>query len=130
MSFFINLTTEDRKVSSSMKLAKLLANAMYVPVAVLADDTLDWTYKLTRLIQPKEFKQCSILLDILITNLQDHPALSQALQQACQLRGWWCNMANAQRKTLLGQQIKPYALAGTRSRILDDLTSMFNSVRD
>jgi len=130
VTYFLHFNAADRKVSSSMKMAKMLASTMHVPVAVLADDTLDWMYKLTRLITPKEFKQCGSLLDMFITNLQDHPALSEALQQAYYLRGAWCNLAYMQRQMIYGQELNPQALHVTRSRILDHLTAMLNSVRE
>lgn len=130
IAYFTQLSTADRKVSSSMKLAKMFASAMHVPIAVLADDTLDWSYKLTRLITLKEIKQCSALLDMLITNLQDHPALSVALQQAYYLRGAWCQMVNAHRLASNGQHVKPYTLSATRARILDHIASMLDNVRD
>jgi len=67
---------------------------------------------------------------MLITNLQDHPDLSVALQHAYLLRGAWCSMALSHKQSAYGQHLNPQWLNHTRDRILDHIASMFDNVRD
>lgn len=67
---------------------------MHVTLAILEDDTLEWDYKLNRLIKPKDFKQASQL--IVVDCRVHHPT---TLQAAHRLRGAWSELSYVHSKT-------------------------------
>jgi hypothetical protein len=120
----------DAKQPTGQRLGQLLANEIHVTLAILDDDTLEWDYKLKRLIKPKDFKQAKQLLDMLVAHLQRNSPSSCAIQAACHLRGAWSEMSYAHSVALRDSRPpNEHALRGTKGRILDNVALLLGELR-
>lgn len=117
-------------IPASHRLAELLASEIHVTLAVLEDETLEWDYKLVRLINVKDFKRASDLLDMLIAHLKRNTSTPSMLRAAHHLRGAWSEMKYAQSAVLhKPKQLKVNKLQSTRDRILDSVSSLLGDLR-
>jgi mRNA-degrading endonuclease YafQ of YafQ-DinJ toxin-antitoxin module len=99
---------------------------MHVLLSILEDDTLAWDYKLNRLIKPKDFKQATQLIDMLIAQLH-HPT---TLQAAHRLRGSWSELSYVHSKALRDlKQPKESILTSLRSRIFDNVSLLLEGIK-
>ena len=127
ITYFISLK-EKHGLSTRERLAEMYASQVYVTLAIFEDETLDWVYKLKRLIDPKDFKSGNGLLDMLIAQLNN---TVESLQAALRLRGAWCELEHVQ-KALLRNPNKPLDLFKVQcvvARVLENVTSLLSSLR-
>lgn len=114
-------------LTTQHRIAELYANQVHVTLAVLDDDTLEWDYKLKRLLNPKDFKIANGLLDMLIAQLGLY---SETLQAALRLRGAWCELEHVQRNLLLGSKkpINMFKVQCARARVISNVTLLLSSI--
>ena len=113
-------------VPVAQRLGQLLSSEMHVTLAILVDDTLDWDYKFKRLIKPKDIKQASQLIDMLIVQLRQ----PTTLQTAHRLRGTWSELSYVHNKALRDLKLpKEYMLTSLRSRVLDNMALLLEGIK-
>ncbi len=128
--YFKSLKTK-QKIGTIERLGELLASEIHVTLAILEEDTLDWEYKLKRLITNKDVKQGSQLIDMVIEHLQHTSAAATTMQAAHRLRGAWAELRYVQSAMLRNGKHHPkeYVLQGIRSRVLDNVALLLECIK-
>ncbi len=119
-------------VGIRQRLGECLASEIHVNLALLEEETLEWDYKLKRLITRKDMKQASQLIDMLIEHLTQTPASATILQVAHRLRGTWSHLTHVQSTMLRNDKKQPeeHVLQGIRLKILNDVAVLLEGIKD
>jgi hypothetical protein len=125
-------TLKTKKSGAGLRLGELLATEIYVTLAILEEETLDWEYKLKHLITRKDLKQGSRLIEMLIEHLRRPSSTFDAatVRAAHQLRGAWSELGYVQSRMLRNDKhIKECVMHAVRSRVMDSVAALLQGIK-